>query len=634
MSPRRLASLGALVSLVGLAACAGPAPDGELDVRKSAVKTNVVVTVVDTNGTHQPGRDIEADKLNGTGVDWKTTGSQGTATFSLAANSYFFWTPGYGYEFKSANCTTPACTTASITVTEPVVVTVVDTNGAPEADVEVWAEDPNGDFVNLDDTDANGHATMSLPVGSYRFVTFQYGPTFVSGAPGSCVVPGCTTAGITMTVPVMVTVLDAQGNPIPNLPIWGETPEGDVGGWNVTNAQGQVSTEVLAGDWRFVTDIGGTTYTSGAPGSCTVPGCTSVTIAVPPPVVVTVVDGGGNPIAGKEVVAENECWTTEYGTTDSGGHASFTVAPGQWRFRASCGCETFYSGTPGSCVVPGCTTAQIVMVCGGCTGQPDGTACNDGNACTQTDTCQSGGCVGSNPVTCAAQDQCHVAGTCSPSTGCSNPPIADGTACNDGDLCTQTDACQAGTCTGSNPVTCTAQDQCHVAGTCAPGTGVCSNPPIADGTTCNDGDLCTQTDACQAGTCQSSGAYPVILNLPVDELGMLGGTQSIASAINASGRVVGGGPNAGGVEHAFSWTEPGPIVDLGTQMGLSSSGANDINDDGVVVGSSDNGRRVPSRLSLQPRDRRRRPRTWWRRFGDIRLRLVLHIPGIYSFGHQ
>ena len=59
---------------------------------------------------------------------------------------------------------------------------------------------------------------------------------------------------------------------------------------------------------------------------------------------------------------------------------------------------------------------------------------------------------------------------------CSNPTKADGTPCNDGNACTQTDTCQAGTCTGANPVTCAAPDQCHDAGTCNPATGVCSNP--------------------------------------------------------------------------------------------------------------------------------------------------------------
>jgi RHS repeat-associated protein len=137
----------------------------------------------------------------------------------------------------------------------------------------------------------------------------------------------------------------------------------------------------------------------------------------------------------------------------------------------------------------------------------NGTACNDGNVCTQSDTCQSGTCTGSNPVTCAASDQCHVAGTCDPTAGCSNPVAANGTACNDGNACTQTDTCQSGTCTGSNSVTCTASDQCHVAGTCDPSSGACSNPTAANGTSCNDGNACTQTDTCQSGTC--TGSNPV-----------------------------------------------------------------------------------------------------------------------------
>jgi len=70
-------------------------------------------------------------------------------------------------------------------------------------------------------------------------------------------------------------------------------------------------------------------------------------------------------------------------------------------------------------------------------------------------------------------------GTCDPATGgCSNPNKADGTACDDGNLCTQNDACQAGTCTGT-AVTCTAQDDCHAVGTCSPITGTCNNPAKA-----------------------------------------------------------------------------------------------------------------------------------------------------------
>src|SRR3989442_1601784 len=127
--------------------------------------------------------------------------------------------------------------------------------------------------------------------------------------------------------------------------------------------------------------------------------------------------------------------------------------------------------------------------------QPPGSALFPYTALFRSDSCQSGTCTGSNPVVCTASDQCHVAGTCNTGTGiCSNPSKADGSACDDGNACTQTDSCQSGTCTGANPVVCTASDQCHVAGTCNTGTGICSNPSKADGSACDDGNACTQTD--------------------------------------------------------------------------------------------------------------------------------------------
>ncbi len=133
----------------------------------------------------------------------------------------------------------------------------------------------------------------------------------------------------------------------------------------------------------------------------------------------------------------------------------------------------------------------------------NGSACDDGNACTQTDTCQGGACVGTNPVTCTALDQCHNAGVCNPGTGCTNPPKLNGTPCDDGNACTQTDTCQGGVCMGANPVVCTALDQCHAAGACNPSTGVCTNPPVPNGTLCEDGAFCT-LDTCQAGACTSA----------------------------------------------------------------------------------------------------------------------------------
>src|SRR5262249_25734223 len=136
---------------------------------------------------------------------------------------------------------------------------------------------------------------------------------------------------------------------------------------------------------------------------------------------------------------------------------------------------------------------------------PDGMPCDDANACTRQDTCQGGTCTGAEPVICTAADQCHRPGLCDPTTGmCSNPPMLHGSACNDGNVCTRTDTCEGGACTGGDDVVCAAADQCHGAGVCDPATGACSSPPLPDGTACEDGDPSTLHDACVAGICQGS----------------------------------------------------------------------------------------------------------------------------------
>jgi uncharacterized repeat protein (TIGR01451 family) len=195
-------------------------------------------------------------------------------------------------------------------------------------------------------------------------------------------------------------------------------------------------------------------------------------------------------------------------------------------------------GTAYSCAAPDqCHQAGTCNGDGTCSyaNKADGTTCNDGNACTQTDTCQAGVCTGSNPVVCAASDQCHVAGTCNPSTGqCSNPNAPNGTTCNDGNACTQTDTCQAGVCKGSNPVVCTASDQCHVAGVCNPSTGTCSNPNAANGTACNDGNACTSNDVCTNGTCGGT-AYSCAAPDQCHQAGTCNGDGTCSYANRANG---------------------------------------------------------------------------------------------------
>jgi probable HAF family extracellular repeat protein len=69
-------------------------------------------------------------------------------------------------------------------------------------------------------------------------------------------------------------------------------------------------------------------------------------------------------------------------------------------------------------------------------------------------------------------------------------------------------------------------------------------------------------------------------------LGTLGGTISIAYAINDAGQIVGGSTNAAGVNHAFLY-EGATMTDLGALGGAANiSTARGINNSGMIVGDS------------------------------------------------
>lgn len=196
-----------------------------------------------------------------------------------------------------------------------------------------------------------------------------------------------------------------------------------------------------------------------------------------------------------------------------------------------------------------CTTDTCTAT--GCEHAPaSGATCNDNDGCTTVDLCVDGSCVGSEPVTCAAPGRCEKPGACEPSTGeCTRPRAEPGTACDDGDLttsddacdasglcvghaivcpadttcatwtpngtgtcvptflqgacddgsaCTTVDRCEEGVCVGSDPVVCATPGACEEQGACDPGTGLCVYPLSVPGTACNDGDLATYSDACDA----------------------------------------------------------------------------------------------------------------------------------------
>ena len=483
---RRIIGFAVLVLVTGVGCGAdGPASGTAADITvvQGALNSNVVVTVVGATGTPQAGIQVKAQRPNGTFAATGTTNSSGQKTFSLAAGSYRFVFPNNGLTIASGahgHCVTPSCTAATITI-HYVDVTVTNTGGVPqEGHLVKW--DTGSDEDAFVETGANGHAIMALPPDGYRFKVYLNGWDFVSGPVDHCVVPTCTTAAITLTDEITVTVVNLAGVPQQGYLVKWEDSQGGDGAYNGSDGNGEALVSVLPGNYRFAVRCGGSNsqyFYSSIPYNCVVPGCTSAQV------VINCVPCSPN---GSACNDNNACTQS---ATCMGGYCNGTnpitcSAQDQCHVAGTCNPST------GVCSNPN---------------KPNGTACSDSNACTQTDTCQSGACSGGNPVTCTASDQCHDVGVCNPGTGiCSNPNKPNGTACNDSSACTQTDTCQAGACSGGNPVTCTALDQCHVAGTCDPATGACSNPQAANGTTCNDGNACTTGDSCLAGVCAGSGS--------------------------------------------------------------------------------------------------------------------------------
>ena len=98
-----------------------------------------------------------------------------------------------------------------------------------------------------------------------------------------------------------------------------------------------------------------------------------------------------------------------------------------------------------------------------------------------------------------------------------------------------------------------------------------------------------QVAGTQNPTNPQSGQTRAMLYTPgagTQDLGTLGGTISVADALNATGQVVGYSTTATGAVHAFLWTPGVGMQDLGVLDGGTSSRARGINDRGEVVGQS------------------------------------------------
>lgn len=199
----------------------------------------------------------------------------------------------------------------------------------------------------------------------------------------------------------------------------------------------------------------------------------------------------------------------------------------------------------------------------------DGTECEDGAWCTVGDTCAAGVCEAGAAADCSGlSDQC-LTGTCDEEAdACVATPVAEGVACDaDGDGCTVGDACAGGVCLAGSQADCSDGVACtdDVCGSDDPGAFSCTHPvtegacyiggacytafqdhpddaclgcfpadspdiwsPQEDGLICDDGNPCSDDDACSGGVCagvSESECAPLEVEAETESCGLCGTRQ-------------------------------------------------------------------------------------------------------------
>jgi len=242
----------------------------------------------------------------------------------------------------------------------------------------------------------------------------------------------------------------------------------------------------------------------------------------------------------------NAC-TTDACNTQLG--CGSTPAPGACSDGDACtagdGCKSGVctSGAPlpcndgNPCSDDGCDPAA------GCTALPNAATCTDGDVCTVGDGCKAKACQPGAKSSCDDGNVCTTDG-CDAKSGCKNPTNAS--PCSDGNACTTGDKCANAVCVAGAVTSCDDQSVC-TADSCTPQKG-CANAPVAG--PCDDGNPCTDYDACSAGKCLG----------PVQLCGCGAGMQGIAVDIAGAVTVV-----CAPEVPVWGITEqkPGPAVDQG-----------------------------------------------------------------------
>jgi cysteine-rich repeat protein len=138
-----------------------------------------------------------------------------------------------------------------------------------------------------------------------------------------------------------------------------------------------------------------------------------------------------------------------------------------------------------------------------CQLESNGSPCDDGSLCTQLDACSEGSCAGL-PVDCADGNLC-TGDLCDSAAGCLNPPVPNGTLCDDDLFCTTGDLCTDGLCGGATQTDCSVLNGPCTVGICNESANACIPQPANEGSPCDDGLFCTTGESCGSGVCGGGG---------------------------------------------------------------------------------------------------------------------------------